>query len=151
MIDSLPLPLFLLFGLITLLALLAWWRSLNRIRWGNARRMRVAQHAEAQAEHVLRRHGYTILDRQLTRRWSMHIDGRRLPVHSRADLLVTKRGHRYVAEVKTGTTAPDPTRPATRRQLLEYLHAFPVQGVLLVDMVTKRIHQVEFGFDPPSA
>ena len=61
-------------------------------------------------------------------------------MHCRADLLVEARsrsgflrGQRFVAEVKTGERAIDPTHPATRRQLMEYLHVFEVDGVLLVD------------------
>ena len=146
MFDALQTPLLLLFGFLFLLALYGWWRSATRIRRNNRARQRTASAGEIGAERVLRRNGYRVLDRQLTGRWSMRIDGRPVDVHSRADLLVTKGGHTYIAEVKTGTDAPDPTRPATRRQLLEYLHAFPVRGVLLVDMVSREIHEVQFGF-----
>ena len=145
--ESFYLPLLLLFGFSFLLALFGWWRSANRIGRKNRARQRTASRGEALAERVLQRNGYKIIDRQLTGRWSMRIDGRPVDVHSRADLLVMKGGHTYIAEVKTGTEAPDPTRPATRRQLLEYLHAFPVRGVLLVDMVERQIHEVQFGFN----
>ena len=140
------LPLLLFFGFLSLLALIGCWRSASRIRRNYRERQRTASAGEQGAERVLRRLGYRIVERQLTGRWSMRIDGRPVDVHSRADLLVTKGGHTYIAEVKTGAEAPDPTRPATRRQLLEYLHAFPVRGVLLVDMVERQIHEVQFGF-----
>ena len=144
--ESLFLPALLLLGFITLLAMLGWWRSAHRISRRNRARQRTASRGEVHAERILRRNGYRVIDRQLTSRWSMRIDGRPVDVHSRADLLVMKGGHSYIAEVKTGSEAPDPTRPATRRQLLEYLHAFPVKGVLLVDMVAHEIHEVQFGF-----
>jgi hypothetical protein len=144
--EVLQLPLFLFLSFLSLLALFGWWRSAHRIGRRNRARQRTASAGEVQAERVLKRNGYRIIDRQLTGRWSMRIDGRPVDVHSRADLLVMKGGKTYIAEVKTGIDAPDPTRPATRRQLLEYLHAFPVKGVLLVDMVAHEIHEVQFGF-----
>ena len=78
----------------------------------------------------------------------MEIDGQPVEVRSRADLLVEwTRGsipRRFVAEVKTGRRAPEPTLPATRRQLLEYLHVFDVEGVLLVDMERRKIKRIGF-------
>ena len=69
-------------------------------------------------------------------------DGRTL---LRADLLVTRNGRRYVAEVKTGRTAPRLDCAATRRQLLEYRIAFGVDGVLLVDAESDCVIVVELG------
>jgi hypothetical protein len=146
--SSILSPLLLFVCFCTLLALFGWWRSATRIRRHNRARQRTASAGELGAERVLRRHGYRVIDRQLTGRWTIRVNGRPIEVHSRADLLVRKGGHSYIAEVKTGTVAPDPTRPATRRQLLEYLHAFPVRGVLLVDMVSREVHEVQFGFRP---
>ena len=51
---------------------------------------------------------------------------------------------RFVAEVKTGSRAPDPTLPATRRQLLEYTFVFGVDRVLLVDAQAGVIRTVTF-------
>jgi hypothetical protein len=95
--------------------------------------------------------GFRILERQVTTTWTLTIDGEAHEVRSRADLLVEARtrsrfprGTRYIAEVKTGDLAPDPRRPATRRQLMEYLMAFDVDGVLLVDMEQGNVHHVVF-------
>lgn len=147
MIEEIIVPILIALCCLTLLSLWGWWRSLGRIRRGNRHRQHKALRGEQHAERVLRRHGYRVLDRQVTGRWSMCIDGNEVSVHSRADLIVQKGRHTYIAEVKTGSEAPDPSKPATRRQLLEYLHVFPVKGVLLVDMVAKRVHEVRFGFD----
>ena len=65
-------------------------------------------------------------------------------MRSRVDLLVVRHGKRFAVDVKTGDIAPDPRHPATRRQLLEYLLAFEVDGVLLVDMRARRIHEIAF-------
>ncbi len=75
--------------------------------------------------------------------WTMWIDGEPVEVGVRADLWVGLGERRYVAEVKTGGRAPDPTHPATRRQLLEYRVAFEPDGLLLVDAEEGRIILVE--------
>jgi len=77
--------------------------------------------------------------------WTVHADGEPMEVSLRADLLVTRNGRRYVAEVKTGRAAPRLDCAATRRQLLEYRIAFGVDGVLLVDAESDRVIVVELG------
>ena len=143
----------LLLGVILLLVV-AWWRARHRVRRGNRRRQRIAAKGEQEAEVLLAAEGFRILDRQITARWTLQVDGVPQPVHCRADLLVQarsrsafRRGQRFVAEVKTGDRATDPTHPATRRQLMEYLHVFDVDGVLLVDMRHRRVRHVVF--QPP--
>jgi hypothetical protein len=141
------------------LGLLAWWWARGRMRRGNRRRQRDASSGEVDAETLLADAGYRVLERQVTRRWVLHVDGEPVEVHCRADLLVearsrapVPRGTRFVAEVKTGTRAPDPTHPSTRRQLLEYLLVFEVEGVLLVDAEAGRVRQIAFPFlDPEQA
>jgi hypothetical protein len=72
------------------------------------------------------------------------VDGEEHGVEVIADMLVERDGWRFIAEVKTGELAPDPLRPATRRQLLEYLLAFEPDGLLLVDMVQQTVHEIAF-------
>jgi len=144
MASSAPWLLVLLCLVLLCLALLAWRRASTRVARNNRARQRVAEAGEAQAEVVLCRAGYRVLDRQVTGRWVLWIDGEVHEVRNRADLLVSRAGRRFVAEVKTGEHAPDPRNPATRRQLLEYALAFPAHGVLLVDMASRSIHEVEF-------
>jgi hypothetical protein len=93
----------------------------------------------------VRRAGYQILGRQVEGGWTVHADGEPLDVDLRADLIVSRKGRRYVAEVKTGRVAPSLDCAATRRQLLEYRVAFGVDGVLLVDAEEKRVIKVELG------
>ena len=127
---------------------IAWWSARTRTGRHNRRRQRHAARGERRAEQLLQRHGYQILDVQVDRAWQLWIDGSPCEVRSRADLLVARDGHHFVAEVKTGLHAPNPTRPATRRQLMEYLWVFPVAGVLLVDIDRASIHEVRWR--PPS-
>jgi hypothetical protein len=115
------------------------------------RRNRVAQQGEADAEALLASYGYRVIDRQVRALWWMVVDGEEREVEVRADLLVEDSespGRQLVAEVKTGTMAPDPTWPATRRQLLEYSLVFAPMGVLLVDL--ERGEVVEVAFNPPA-
>ena len=135
-------PLIIAFLLVALVAVWAW--GAGRVRRGNLRRQRRAQRGERGAEALLEGLGFRIVDRQVTGTWSLWVDGEPHEVSCRADLLVESRSGRFVAEVKTGTRAPDPTHPATRRQLLEYAVAFDVDGVLLVDMEQASVHRVDY-------
>lgn len=93
---------------------------------------------------MLESEGYAIVDRQVRCLWWMEVDGEEEEVELRADLLVEKDGERFIAEVKTGTHAPNPTFPPTRRQLLEYRLAFDPYRLLLVDADAGEIREVCF-------
>ena len=129
---------------LLVVALWGWWRASSRTSRASRRRNRRARKAESQAERLLEAEGYSILDRQLTQRWELEIDGEAREVFCRADLLVERGPDLYIADVKSGAVAPDPRQPATRRQLLEYLLAFDVDGALVVDMQRQRVLTVAF-------
>jgi membrane protein implicated in regulation of membrane protease activity len=131
-------------AVMLLIALLGWWRAATRLSRRNRVRQRAARKAESQAERLLERHGFKILDRQLVTSWLLQVDGESEEVTSRVDLLVERGGRVYVADVKSGGQAPDPRRPATRRQMLEYLLAFDADGALVVDMSCREIRSVAF-------
>jgi len=130
-------------GIGCLLLALGWWRSHRRIRRGNRRRGRIARGAEVDAEQLLAEAGFDVLERQATRRIVIEVDGEPVEAIVRADLLVKRGRRRYVAEVKTAG-AVDPARPGTRRQLLEYLLVYRVDGVVLVDMTNHALREVRF-------
>lgn len=137
---------------VAVILLFALWRRADtRVARHNRARQRAARIGEEGAEQLLYDAGYRVIDRQVTRRWWLHVDGEPREVSCRADLLVEARsrspfprGARLVAEVKTGQRAPDPTHPGTRRQLMEYSRVFDVAGVLLVDMERGSVQHVEF-------
>jgi len=135
----------LLWGLVglVLLLLLLWRRAATRTRRGNVRRGNRARRLEVQAERLLKRRGFAVVDRQVTLDWPMDVDGERVQARLRLDLLVERRGLVYAAEVKSGG-AVRATSPETRRQLLEYRLACDVDGVLLVDMEASVIREVRF-------
>ncbi len=124
-------------------SLRAWW-----IAGAPARRVCVSSlrgaEGEARAEALLASCGYSIEARQVAQEFEFLVDGEPRAVTVRADLLVIRDGRRFVAEVKTGTTAPRPEHPPTRRQLLEYRHAFSVDGVLLVQPEEGAIREIDF-------
>ena len=138
-----------LWGVLACLAallflVLLWRRAASRIRRGLRRRGRRARQAERDAEQVLRRAGYRVTGRQVPVEWSMEVDGRPRRLSLRVDFIVQRWGRSYVAEVKSGSLVVRPDHPATRRQLLEYRLACPVDGVLLVDMERRKVHEVRF-------
>ena len=121
----------------------AWLTRLHR-RLRIRGRQQLARSGEQQAEGLLREHGYFIEGSQVTHYYVVECDGHPHTVKLRADYLVRQDGRRYLAEVKTGSEAPSLANAATRRQLLEYAHAYDVDGVLLVDMTAAQIHAVAF-------
>jgi hypothetical protein len=137
-------PLVALALAVALVGLLLLWRlAAGRARRTGRRNQRLGARAERGAERLLERAGYRVLDRQAQARWPIEVDGARIEALARADLLVGRGRRRYVAEVKTGPGAR-PDHPDTRRQLLEYLLAFDVDGVLLVDVEARSVLQIAF-------
>jgi hypothetical protein len=126
----------LTWGVFALRSALA--RARRRRRWERASR------AEQDGCRLLEQVGYVVLGSQVETTYTLLVDGRSTTVLLRADYLVSRDGWRYVAEVKSGRRAPLLETSATRRQLLEYLVAFDVRGVLLVDGETRRVHEVVF-------
>ena len=114
------------------------------VRWRLRRRWSHARAVERQAARLLEDFGYTVLARQIETSYALLVDGEETQVPLRADYLVSRRGRQFVAEVKSGNLAPRLDTAATRRQLLEYLVAFQVDGVLLVDGEQREVHEVTF-------
>lgn len=116
---------------------------------GSVRRARMrrrfvrAAEGEREAIELLEALGFVIEGYQVPGSYSLSVDGRSVEVRVCADYIVSRGGDRFVAEVKTGKLAPKIETAATRRQLLEYEHAFDVTGVLLVDADARTIRRVE--------
>lgn len=116
--------------LVSMLWMRAEWRA--RAPKRNARRARNrGADGEKRAIRLLRSLGYEIVGEQVTGTVPLLVDGTAHPATVRADFLVRRGGRMFVADAKSGAN-PQSDR-ATRRQLLEYLHAYDVDGVLLVD------------------
>jgi hypothetical protein len=137
------------------IALVLVWLWVSARRWwttGVRRRQWLrAQRAEAHAVVLFERLGYVVLGAQVEGTYLIRIDGQPTRVTVRADYMVEREGLRFIAEVKTGQFAPLLANRATRRQLLEYLVAFQVDGVLLVDGETRQVHRIDFPIAQPVA
>ncbi len=121
-------------------------RALRRAKI-RGRAVRAAE-GEREAAELLEGEGYAVVGAQVGSEYALVVDGVAQSVYVRADYIVERDGARFVAEVKTGRSAPRIENAATRRQLLEYEMAFGVDGVLLVDADAKRVRRVEFPNKP---
>lgn len=118
----------------------ARWRVARR----TARSRRLGVRGEALGRRVLERHGYRVLREQVTGSVRLRVDGELQTFVVRADALVARGRRRYVAELKGGPAVATVEHRGTRRQLLEYAHAFDVDGVVLVDGPGGTIEHVEW-------
>jgi hypothetical protein len=109
-----------------------------------ARRVELAQFSQEEAEALLKKKGFRIIDKQKRADVITYIDGKPNLGFVQADFIVEKNGKKYVAEVKAGELVSDPTEPSTRRQLLEYKFAYKPYGILLVNMLDRTIHKIDF-------
>lgn len=136
-----------LLALVAVMAL-AWALVLAGRGWirGHHRRRRFARAAvgEREAVALLEARGFAIEGAQIAAAYALEVDGEPVVASVRADYIVRAGRHRWVAEVKTGRAAPSLATATTRRQLLEYQHAFGVAGVLLVDADARTVQRVDF-------
>jgi len=127
-------------GWLSLYLVGRWWRNL-RLRKG----MGEAVAANEEAAALLEAKGFKVIDRQRRSDIITYVDGKPHMGFVQADFLASKRDKIYVAEVRTGSHVGDVNDPAVRRQLLEYNYVYKPDGILVVDMVERRIHLVDFG------
>ncbi len=137
-------------ALLVLIAGLALGARLaGRLR--GRRRRRAAAHGrrmETRAPAALARRGFRVIERHPALCVEYRVDGAPRELNLEADLLVARRGRRYVVEVKTGG-ATQIERRDTRRQLLEYAVHYDADGVLLYDADADELHTVEFPLPGP--
>jgi len=109
-----------------------------------SRRVELSQFSQEEAEAFLKKKGYKIIGKQKRADVITYIDGKPNLGFVQADFIVEKNGKKFVAEVKAGEMVSDPNEPSTRRQLLEYKFAYKPYGILLVNMLDKSIHHIDF-------
>ena len=124
-----------------------WWARARAKRIDSQvrrSRSRDAAAGEARAVELLEAEGFIVLEHQPTQECSVHVNGQQFSFELRADLLAERDDKFFIIEVKTGDLVGSVSWAPTRRQLLEYSLAFPVDGVLLVDAVAETISEIEF-------
>jgi hypothetical protein len=109
-----------------------------------SRRVELSQFSQEEAEALLRKKGYKVIGKQKRADVITYVDGKPNLAFVQADFIVEKNGKKFVAEVKAGELVSDPNEPSTRRQLLEYKFAYKPYGILLVNMLDKSIHHIDF-------
>ncbi|MGB6370291.1 MAG: hypothetical protein WBF68_04585 [Atribacterota bacterium] len=122
------------------------WLRAKRLR----KRFSKSRQAEKEAEKILRKNGYAIIDVQKSKPLLITIGGKIHRYLVRIDYLARKRGKVYVVEVKSGEKIPYITNRETRRQMLEYYLAYQPSGILLLNMKNKSISEVKFQFESTS-
>ncbi len=125
-------------------SLLFYFAGRALLSWKMSRRVEFSRFSEEEAEALLKKKGFRIIGKQKRADLITYIDGKPNLGFVKADFLVEKNGKKYVAEVKAGELVSDPNEPSTRRQLLEYKFAYKPYGILLVDMIAKAIHKIDF-------
>lgn len=119
------------------------WLKAERLR----KRFSKSRQAEKEAEKILKKNGYAIIDVQKSKPLLLTIGDKIHRYLVRIDYLVRKKGKVYVVEVKSGEKIPYITNRETRRQMLEYYLAYQPSGILLLNMKNKSISEVKFQFE----
>ena len=122
------------------------WLRAKRLR----KRFSKSRQAEKEAEKILKKNGYAIIDAQKSKPLLITIGDKIHRYLVRIDYLVRKRGKVYVVEVKSGEKIPYITNRETRRQMLEYYLAYQPSGIILLNMKNKSISEVKFQFESTS-
>ena len=139
-------------GLILVILIIAavvfflWLGWKLRLAWKNflfSLRKRTGKRGEAKAIKLLAKHGYKIVQSQVTLPGHLYVDDDRMDFDVRPDYLVEREGVRYLAEVKTGGAAKVGNR-STRRQLLEYARLASTDTIVLVDATTGTVRKIRF-------
>ena len=106
---------------------------------------RKGRKGEGIAVILLNKEGYQIIDEQITFPGFLFENNKKVQYLVKPDFIVEKNGEKFIAEVKTGTSALIQNRN-TRRQILEYSHLNQNKTVLLVDIENRKIKKIDFNF-----
>ena len=147
-IDENGILIFILFIGGGIVCLILYIRISNWLRTKRLRkRFSKSRQAEKEAEKILRKNGYAVIDAQKSKPLLITIGNKIHRYLVRIDYLARKKGKVYVVEVKSGEKIPYITNRETRRQMLEYYLAYQPSGILLLNMKNKSISEVKFQFE----
>ena len=144
-----PESLILIVLVIAAIVLFLWLGWKLRLAWKTflfSLRMRRGRRGESNAIGLLEKHGYRIVQSQVTLPGHLYVDDDRMDFDIRPDYLVERDGVRYLAEVKTGGAAKV-GNISTRRQLLEYARLASTDTIVLVDATTGTVRKIRFEDD----
>jgi Holliday junction resolvase len=124
-------------------AMVLLWLGRRRQRWRGRRGALRGHAAQREAASLLREQGYQVRAEEQQLGGQLEVDGERVDYDVRVDYVVARGGRTYAVEVKSGK-ASSPRSAQTRRQLREYAALADVDGLLLVDMQRRRVHELRF-------
>lgn len=108
----------------------------------------VLNYSEEDAQAILQRNGYKIIEKQRSSPIVIFIDGKSHLATAAADYLVEKSGRKYIVCV-TQEEAADPAEPILRRKLVEAKNIFPKLPLLLLNIKKGSFSEIDFEFPPP--
>ena len=147
-IDENGILIFILFIGGGIICLILYIKTSNWLRGKELKkRFSKSRQAEKEAEKILRKNGYAVIDAQKSKPLLLTIGDKIHRYLVRIDYLARKKGKIYVVEVKSGEKIPYITNRETRRQMLEYYLAYQPSGILLLNMKNKSISEVKFQFE----
>ena len=101
------------------------------------------------ARKILEHLGFSVENDYAKHTMRVFQDGQPLDLPVQPDIIVSKGGKSYVVDIMQKNEMSQVSDPKTRRQLLEYFVAYKPDGVLLMDMENKRIHDIRFDLLSP--
>ena len=126
------------FGAYGLLLLQQAYRSFLKMRQTKKESV-----MDVKAREILEQLGFTLEPEYARQNIRVFQDGKPLDMPVRPDLIVSKGGKSYVVNLK-GSEQDQLSYPETRRALLEYYVTYRPNGILLMDMENRRIHDIRF-------
>jgi len=97
-----------------------------------------------EAENLLVKHGFKILDRGRKGSLLTYVNGKSNLGFIQADFVVSKKKKTYVALIKSGEFSSEEASTALRRKLIESNYVFNPDGLLVIDINEGRLKRVEF-------
>ena len=113
-------------------------------RFRQHRRQENAQAMQERAAKILENLGFSLQPEYMRQNLRILQDGQPLDSPVRPELFVNKGGKSYVVNIKERQALQQLSDPHTRQQLLEYYVTYKPNGILLMDMENRRIHDIRF-------
>lgn len=99
---------------------------------------------EKRGRDFLIKQGFKVEHEQYLAHHTLYVDNKKESIGIIPDYIVSKDGKTYIVDVKTGHSAISIKDKSTRRQLLEYDHAIPNDGIYILDMENLQLKRIAF-------
>lgn len=99
---------------------------------------------EKRGRDFLIKQGFKVEHEQYLAHHTFYVERKKESIGIIPDYIVSKGGKTYIVDVKSGHSAISYKDKSTRRQLLEYDHAIPNDGVFILDMENLKLIPITF-------